>query len=304
MRIFQVISVMSSSSTSLHVFRCDQCPADRDTHPQFEIDGYRIVDCQSCGHRFVENPISADHVAQVYDDTYFTGGAAGYVDYLSEGKMLRKRGQRYGKLLQAHAQPGRMLDVGAAAGFLLQGFQDAGWTGEGVEPNGSMARYGNEQLGVKITHSPVEAFRSEQPFDLVSMIQVIPHFQDLMAGLRVLSDLTKPGGLWLIETWNKDSRMARFFGKNWHEYCPPSVLHWFTPDSLQRFAGQFGFDKIAQGRPGKHIQAHHAKSLVRYKLEGSPLATPARLMMRVIPDQLTIPYPAEDLFYMVLRKRV
>jgi SAM-dependent methyltransferase len=294
---------MPAPVSSHPTFRCQACPAERQVAVQFDIDGYRIADCQTCGHRFVENPIPPSHVEEVYSDEYFTGGAAGYVDYLSEGAMLRKRGQRYGEILQAHTQPGRMLDVGAAAGFLLQGFMDQGWTGEGVEPNGTMARYGRDELGVPITHSPVEAFQSDQPFDLVSMIQVIPHFWNLGEGLKVLSDLTKPGGLWLIETWNKDSRMAKFFGKSWHEYCPPSVLHWFTPDSLQFFAGQYGFEKVAQGRPGKKIQAHHAKSLVSYKLEGSPLATPARAMMRLIPDRLTIPYPAEDLFYLILRKK-
>jgi SAM-dependent methyltransferase len=295
---------MATPDTSLQTFRCQACPADRKTQACFEIDGYRIVDCQTCGHRFVENPISAQHVADVYSDAYFTdGAAAGYVDYLSEGEMLRKRGQTYGEIINRHTQPGHMLDVGAAAGFLLKGFMDQGWQGQGVEPNGTMARYGNEQLGVKIAHSPVEAFRSEQPFDLVSMIQVIPHFWNLTEGLQVLSDLTKPGGYWLIETWNKDSKMAKLFGKSWHEYSPPSVLHWFTPDSLQSFARQYGFEKVAQGRPGKKIQAHHAKSLLSYKLEGSALATPARAMMRLIPDKLTIPYPAEDLFYMVLRKQ-
>ena len=295
---------MALSDSSVQTFRCQACPADRKTQSVFEIDDYRIVDCQHCGHRFVENPISAAHVDDVYSDGYFTdGAAAGYVDYLSEGEMLRKRGQTYAEVINRHTQAGRMLDVGAAAGFLLKGFMDRGWQGEGVEPNGTMARYGNEQLGVKITHSPVEAFRSEQPFELVSMIQVIPHFWNLNEALRILSDLTRPGGYWLIETWNKDSKMAKFFGKNWHEYSPPSVLHWFTPESLQTFAGQYGFEKVAQGRPGKKIQAHHAKSLVRYKLEGSALASPARLMMRLIPDKLTIPYPAEDLFYMVLRKQ-
>jgi len=294
---------MSESASTTSLFQCRNCPADRQLTPQFSCEGFQISDCQSCGHRFVQDDIPSTHVENVYGDDYFNGGNAGYVDYLSEGEMLRKRGSMYARILKAHMPAGRMLDVGAAAGFLLKGFQDEGWKGEGVEPNARMAAYGREQLGVQITHSPVEAFTASEPFDLVSMIQVLPHLWNLMEGLEVLSQLTKPGGYWLVETWNKDSFTAKLFGKNWHEYCPPSVLHWFTPDSLVYFAEQFGFEKVAQGRPSKKIQAHHAKSLIRYKFADTILNKPANLALKLIPDGLTLPYPAEDLFYMVLRKK-
>ena len=68
---------------------------------------------------------------RVYRDDYFNGGGAGYSDYASEAEMLRGRGRDYGFKLARHARPGRMLDVGAAAGFILQGFVDQGWSGIG-----------------------------------------------------------------------------------------------------------------------------------------------------------------------------
>lgn len=63
--------------------------------------------------------------------------------------------------------------------------------------------------------------------------------------------------------------MARLFGKNWHEYSPPSVLHWFSKRGLIRLADRAGFEPIAQGRPSKWIDAGHAKSLLQFKADSS-----------------------------------
>ena len=77
----------------------------------------------------------ADHVRNVYGDHYFTGGGAGYPDYLADGELLRERGRGYARLIAGATTPGRVLDIGAAAGFVLQGLCDEGWRGAGIEPN-------------------------------------------------------------------------------------------------------------------------------------------------------------------------
>ena len=72
-----------------------------------------------------------------------------------------------------------MLDVGAAAGFILQGFIDGGWKGCGIEPNQQMVNYGNQILGLSLEVGSLEDLVSSDRYDLISMIQVISHFYDL-----------------------------------------------------------------------------------------------------------------------------
>ena len=74
----------------------------------------------------------ANHTQTVYGDDYFNSGGAGYPDYLGESKLLRAHGKRYANLLKRYIDTGTMLDVGAAAGFILQGFIDCGWKGCGI----------------------------------------------------------------------------------------------------------------------------------------------------------------------------
>jgi SAM-dependent methyltransferase len=273
---------------------------------KFQKYKYWIVQCTRCHHQFLEEQLLASHAEQVYGDDYFYGGQAGYPDYLAEEKLIRDHGRRYGKLVAKYMVPGRMLDVGAAAGFVLSGFVDYGWQGDGIEPNAGMAAFGREQLGLNVQAGTLENLRTlmgDRTYDLVSMVQVLPHFYDLRQALTAAAEATNPGGHWLIETWNRDSLSAKLFGRQWHEYSPPSVLHWFSPSDLKLLAESYGFEVVDQGRPQKWINGAHVKSLLGYKFETMPFGKVFKAMLRLLPDNLRIPYPAEDLFWTLFRKR-
>jgi 2-polyprenyl-3-methyl-5-hydroxy-6-metoxy-1,4-benzoquinol methylase len=279
------------------------CPIENSvTQPKFNKDGFQIRDCPVCHHQFVDLIASQEHVTQVYGDFYFTGGGAGYTNYLGESNIIIDHGRRYGKLLEKYMKPGRVLDVGAAAGFILKGLIEHGWDGLGLEPNASMVEYGRRQTGVNIEVSTLEQFRSDERFDLVTMIQVLPHYYDLKRALKVADNLTKSSGYWLIETWNKDSFTARVMGKYWHEYSPPSVLHFFSPKTLQLLVRQYGFEEVARGRPVKKISGSHAKSLLNYTLPSSTFGKLLGKLVDRLPDGLTLPYPSFDLFWVLYRK--
>ena len=271
----------------------------------FEKFGHPICDCADCGHRYAAlNTQAEGHVSTVYSNEYFNGGGAGYSDYLAEERLLRDRGKWYAKVLAKYVAPGSILDVGAAAGFVLQGFIDSGWTGSGIEPNDTMASVARSRLGLEVWTGMMENLAGDLQFDAVSMIQVLPHFIDPKHAMGVVARILKPGGLLLIETWNRKSLTAKWMGQNWHEYSPPSVLHWFDPDSVNRLANSFGLTEIARGRPAKKILTSHAKSLLKHTMSSSVVGRVGLPFLNLIPDGWALPYPAEDLFYMVLRKNV
>lgn len=283
-------------------FECPLCLGE--TVRVFQTHGFWIRDCSECKHRFAEIEPSKNHVAQTYADDYFDGGGAGYSNYLGESELLRAAGKRYGKIVEKYSgKTGAVLDVGAAAGFVLQGFQDAGWRGQGIEPNQKMAEFAKENLNLNVVNSSLEDFQTNEKFDLISLVQVVAHFQQPREVFEKLETLIQPNGFLLIETWRRDSLTARVFGKNWHEYSPPSVLHWFTKKGLANLVAQFGFKTVATGRPAKWINAAHAKSLVKFKLEQMRAGKMLGKSLKLIPDKLNLPYPAEDLFWLLARKR-
>lgn len=273
-----------------------KCPlCDSESKFAFEAKGYPLRDCLKCGHRFAEIS-NENHVEEVYDDSYFMGGGAGYSDYLAEGEMLQKRGKSYAAILRKYAEAGSILDIGSAAGFILKGLTDEGWIGYGIEPNPSMAEYGIDKLGLEILTGDFESFATNEKFDLISMIQVAAHFHQPRKAFGNASGFLRQDGLLLIESWDRDSFSARIFGKNWHEYSPPSVLHWYSLDGLSKFLEEFGFEKIASGRPSKKISGEHARSLLRYRLGDN-------FLLKLIPGKVNFPYPAEDLFWALYQKK-
>lgn len=278
------------------------CPiCENPTRQIFRKYEYWICECIYCLHRCVEIAQPAEHTNRVYQDNYFKGGGAGYSDYLSEEQLLTEHGRRYGAFLKQYTAPGTVLDVGAAAGFLLKGYQDSGWQGMGLEPNSSMASYGRDNLRLEMEIGGLENFSSDRRFDLVSMIQVIAHFSDIRQALQKAAQVTKDNGFWLIESWNKDSWIARVLGEQWHEYSPPSVLHWFSPSDLSLLVAQYGFSEVARGRPAKYLNGAHVKSLLGYKLRDSSLRW-LQGGLKLIPDHMILPYPNLDLFWMLFQK--
>lgn len=273
------------------------CPLCKDgSRDAFEVKGFQLLDCPSCAHRFAGIAADEARAREIYGDSYFNGGGAGYSDYMTEKEMLRERGRMYAGKISRYITPGKMLDVGAAAGFILKGFEDEGWNGTGLEPNAAMAGFGRETLSLDMRQGTLETFQTGQKFDLVSMVQVIAHFYDPRAAFEKAAQFLNENGCLLIETWDRGSISARIFGKNWHEYSPPSVLHWFSKKGLTDFLAGLGFEKVADGRPSKKISGGHARSLLRYRLGDT-------FLLKLIPEKINFPYPSEDLFWALYRKK-
>lgn len=279
---------------------CPICSSSADG--AFECDGYPIHECKVCQHRFTPAPLSSSHVSDTYDDAYFFGGGAGYANYMSEEQLLLRHAQRYVDIIDQHATPGIMLDVGTAAGFTMEQFAASGWRTRGVEPNSKMAAIASERTGCDVRVGALESYDCDSPFDLITMIQVIAHFHDLNEAMHRAAALTRPGGFWLVETWNYRSLTARLFGRYWHEYSPPSVLHWFSPQSMTQLAHRHGMSTVARGRPKKRLDGAHAKSLLRYHCSQSAIGRLLRPLTHLLPNKMQLLYPADDLFWILLRK--
>lgn len=265
-------------------------------------DVYPIQECTKCGHRFCTIENATNHTAEVYGDDYFFEGKQGYPNYLNEKDILFKYGKNYAKVLSKYTVPGKMLDVGSAAGFILKGFEEAGWQCEGLEPNDTMASYGRNELKVKITTGNLESFETTEKFDVVSLIQVIGHFTDLDKAMRNISGMLSENGLVLIESWDMNSTMAKLMGKHWHEYSPPSVINWFSDATLTQFFNYHGFELIGNGRPSKKINIKHGLSLFEETTPNFIFKKGMMTFFRKTIGKYDAPYPPFDVKWYVFKK--
>jgi len=269
----------------------------------FVKNGHQIFECTICLHRFVEVRDHKNHITNVYSDSYFFDGKSGYPNYLDEKAVLILAGKRYAKLLSKYMHPGNLLDVGCAAGFIMKGFEEEGWQCDGIEPNDTMASYGRSEMQLNIHTGSFEEYTTNKKYDLISLIEVIGHFHDLDKAFKNISGMLNVGGFVLIESWNEGSAIAKLLGRRWHEYSPPSVLHWFSDTTITILFNELGFELVAMGHPKKRINVKHAISLLDEKLPNFMFKKQLFNLTNLWVGKFTLIYPLYDLKWYLLRKQ-
>jgi SAM-dependent methyltransferase len=264
--------------------------------------GHSIRECTACAHRFHIPTTTHDHVAQQYGDDYFSGAAHGYEDYLSEESIHRASAAYYVRKLGRWTEPQKHLDVGAACGFFVHEFARGGWDSVGLEPNDRMCQIAEKKFSATMLRGDIASTDIHGDFRLVSMIQVISHLLDPLDAIRRVRRVLQPGGFFLVETWDRKSWAARAFGSNWHEYNPPSVLHWFSRGSLRQSVEQQGFRMLAAGIPRKKISVGRGLSMLRHSSRDSTIGRLATAPLAMVPRALTVPYFLGDAFWMLFQR--
>ena len=105
---------------------CTICRSSN-TDVAFVKNNYQILHCADCDHMFTNLSLNPKTVDTIYSDEYFSGGGTGYEDYTVEKDILIRRGEYYAGKISKFTTPGKVLDIGSAAGFILKGFENKGW---------------------------------------------------------------------------------------------------------------------------------------------------------------------------------
>ncbi|MBN1868626.1 class I SAM-dependent methyltransferase [Candidatus Sumerlaeota bacterium] len=216
----------------------------------FEVDGYRIVECRSCGVVYVANPPGIGELKEEYDA--FHGGRVPndkpvYID--RRASKIKGARRRMKWLEQWIAPPGRFLDVGCAAGFCLDVARKRGWEVHGVEISEVAARYAREEFGLEnVRCAPIESV--EYPaghFDLITIWACIEHMTHPAAALEKAVGWLRPGGILGINTCNRYSLGPRVKGRRWRLMTPPSHLFFFSRAFFERRLPALGLDIVGYG---------------------------------------------------------
>jgi hypothetical protein len=164
------------------------------------------------------------------------------------------------------------------------------------------ASFGRVNLGLDIQTVSIEDYQIQDTFNLINFIQVIAHLINPFDALKKASKALSDKGYILIETWDYRSLTARLFSRRWHEYSPPSVVHWFSKESLNFLMQSLHFEFVAAGWPDKRLSFKHAKSLIKYKFKNSVYFRFINFSLRVFQDSWTVRYPGNDIFWALYRK--
>jgi SAM-dependent methyltransferase len=274
-----------------------------------EKDGFDLVSCPSCGLLMRASlPRTAD-LEEIYAPEYFTYSpeqpADGYADYFGDAEWHRQAGRRRLALIERFApERGRLLDVGAAAGFFVDEARARGWAAEGIDIAPHVVDWGRRELGVPLRNCGLAEVEERGAFAAVTMWDYIEHSLDPAGEIAHSNELLAPGGILALSTGDVDSAVARVSRSRWHLLTPRHHNFFFSAGTLTRLLERSGFDVAWRRHPGSRYSLAH----VAYKLDrGVRLGVTAAVARRLATSRLgrySLPVNLFDIVTVVARKPV
>ena len=213
---------------------CRVCGSS-DVSTVWQVGKFNVGRCGGCTAKLVTNPPTLKelevHYSGVSDPAYYDNNREqlGYY-YGKLAGMVRK--------LRPHGK--RIFDVGCSRGWFLDSM--AGWDCHGNEINEFEANEAKKRHGDKIVRGPFETCPDySQPFDVVTIQDVLDHFIDPVAIVRKANSMLPVGGLMVIKVHDFGCLWAKLTGKKFYAVIPPSHLTYFNVRSLRILCESNGF---------------------------------------------------------------
>ena len=148
----------------------------------------------------------------------------------------------------ARCQPsGRLLDIGAGSGILVQEALRRGYSAMGVEPSAWLCEQA-WQRGLPVVRGTLPHHEVGAEFDVVTIVDVLEHVPDPVALLRAAAQALSSTGVGLVVTPDFASVAARMLGwRWWHRRV--AHLSYHTPRTLRLALAQAGLRVERSFRP-------------------------------------------------------
>jgi 2-polyprenyl-3-methyl-5-hydroxy-6-metoxy-1,4-benzoquinol methylase len=204
-----------------------------------------IYRCEGCG--FLQCSDLGD-VLNFYADM----DDPGYEETRAE-RSLRAR-----KLLQMIApwtHGGRLLDVGAGTGILVEQAAACGFEASGVEPSTHLQRRAVEK-NLTVYHGVLPHAQITDGYDVVTLVDVIEHVENPVEILREIRCVLRDDGIGCAVTPDVDSVAARLMGQKWWHYRAAHIGY-FNQRTLSLALGNAGLRSVKTLRPGWYFPASY-----------------------------------------------
>ncbi len=193
-----------------------------------DVPALTFVRCEICSVQFA-SPLPSKETVYSYYNSQLEPNDWEKEHYVEMNNQSVEGWDRFAKhITELNSKPGRLLEVGCAAGWLLKVARDRGWDVTGIEASPKFQNYATKQLKLSVKLGTIEEAELSEIglFDVIVMTDVIEHLQDPIASLRKLREFIKPSGYLIIATCNIGSLYARLYGLKWRQIVISHLFYW------------------------------------------------------------------------------
>jgi SAM-dependent methyltransferase len=201
-----------------------------------------IYECSSCGFGF--QPEQPDNVAGLYGNEYFETYEGGRPYQRNEAERRLEARVRL-RFVRRFSPDGRLLELGAAAGYFVAEAARAGFDAVGIEPNAAMVQIACERLSADVRRGLAEEAGSLfDNLDVVCGWHILEHLGSPVETLTSLRAAMAPNGLIFFEVPNFASARARRERGNWRYLDPLHHIGQYTPRAIRKLLERTGFEPV------------------------------------------------------------
>lgn len=210
--------------------------------PAPDLAELSIYECGSCGFGFQPE---RDDTAELYGREYFETYQQGRPYEQEEADREFEARVRL-RFVRRFVLDGRLLELGAAAGYFVAEASRAGFDAVGLEPNAAMARVGRERLGADVRVGRAEEADDSllDSVDVVCGWHVLEHLVSPEETLMRLREAMHPRGLIFFEVPNFASVKARRERAAWRYLDPVHHVGQYTPTAIGLLLERTGYEPL------------------------------------------------------------
>jgi 2-polyprenyl-3-methyl-5-hydroxy-6-metoxy-1,4-benzoquinol methylase len=207
-----LMHIEEKKQRDLSIQKCKLC-GSANRKLRYSVNGYDVVECGGCGLTFINLHKDLD-VSSLYSSDYYLE-RENY--YLKNSIVDPVRGFenpiivdfREGlRLIESFKHTGRLLDIGCGMGIFLSMAKEKGWEVSGVDISDYAVSFARERFGLNCFAGKLkDANFPDNYFDVVTLWDVIEHFEGPLEELEEIKRILTDDGIILFDTPNVESLM-------------------------------------------------------------------------------------------------
>lgn len=213
-----------------------------------------LVKCCDCGLIYLSPRPKKEHIKTFYPQNFYdprkksethrsllkTIASYAMLDRIVNSRALK---EKINIVLKQHPKPGRLLDVGCAAGEFLHEMHTLGWSVTGIDISKDMCHYVRSKYGIDVLNKDVENINfPKDSFDCITFWASLEHIYDPMETLHNTNNILKDGGIVIILVPNAESFEEKLFKRiDPNPIDIPRHLYHFSRKTLCRMLVENGF---------------------------------------------------------------